>query len=829
MPVVPPKNLTAENLAKMAKESAPYLSHAEPLTARENAAAVDAYKKYINSIKDLTAGDINLSKISKKLQTELVHFSNSIKKLEEALSRGGHKVSPYLLGLKSEISPVLGAISQLETTSSRQKRPMFSALYNRAIISAAQKQQREHERIQKSQQIERERTQRRAARIAEIEQSREDNRNKRNETLEARRHQREVDRNNRQQVRDEAKAKIAEAKLFTQSLKEQQIIKNRDRRVVSYISRPTTDSMVDRHAGHAMIDLVGAAGAISSFRLMPILRHLGGHLGRVYRGYGGGGGRRIGGGGIGGGGGRMGPLGTFGTVAALGLDAIVAAGLGAGAAATLPYEAYLGMGPAANALEAITKAGRITGIPYRKVSQMYGGTRANLYQINPKLAALGITSPMQYADVLSAYGMPYRANTAVNYAIKASQAKYLGFMGAPEWAATQQRMLGGFGYGTGTMGIESMMVMFSDAIKKGLKGVVPPPQTFEGINKYLGMLAQTGQVMPMDRAIKLATQGITSANPALRNVLAQPAAGAAWSGMLSGVAGNPMQFTSLMSAVYRATGSTSLTSGNINKTLRSLGLPTHRFTRREAGVLNTMAAVNPVWPAIMLAPMGITGEILEKGNYKNFYVMAKNMGYSDIDAKNYAIGLTTMFTSGGTLAKTGTLNYFGVRAGAPRLITPALESWRRNIIKGTRMHVDPGAFPFATAIMKGSKLVNMTVPGTMPSTISPYNVPSTLAGYREAGALGLGAKLGASNIALDKFTDRVATAANELQDFINALSMWGAGPVGSGKPYSLLPPNPLGGVGSGASTSSTPPGVPALPTGGGSAPYIPPAVLYPGP
>lgn len=575
-------------------------------------------------------------------------------------------------------------------------------------------------------------------------------------------------------------------------------------------------NMLTRHPGHAILDFMAGVGTVSGLHPIMTAKHLGRHLKRMFGGYRGGGG--IFGGGGGGGGGSMA---TAAAIGALGLDAVTALALTGGLVAGTAYAGYKGMGPAAIALEARTRAGRIAGIPYTTVAGMYGGTRGNPNQISPGLAALGIGSPMQYADILSAYGMPYRASNAVNYAATASQAKYMGFMGAPQWAAFESRMMGTMGYGTGTMGIENMMKLFSDSLSKAVKGVVPPPQTFEDINKYLGMIASTGQMMPMSRAMKLATQGITSANPALRSELAQTSAGAAWSNMLGTIGGNPIAFTALMSSVYKATGSTRLNAANVNKTLRSLGLPAFRFSKGQAGVLNAMSA-NPVWAASMLSSLGITGELIPKSEYAAFLPAARSMGYKGAMAKYYAIGMTSMLTSGGPLARMGTLNYFGVRSGAPSTAVSPIAH-----IPGTRMYTDTGGFPFATSIMKGGKLVSMTMPGAPPSTISPYNLPSTLAGYREAGAAGVAAKLGASNIILEKFVNNIHDAASALEAFTNALSNWmlggpisgPSGTIGRSGAFGSSVPYPLGGVGGGTAAPAVapaapyPPGVPALPGG----------------
>lgn len=518
-------------------------------------------------------------------------------------------------------------------------------------------------------------------------------------------------------------------------------------------------------------------------------------------------------------------------------------GAAVGAGAGIAYDVGLGlydlykagrasMHPAANALEAISQAGRVTGIPYNRVYGMYGGTPFAPYTMSPYLSKLGVSSPLDYANILSSYGMPYRANTAVGYSALASQAKYLGFMGAPDWAGAQQRLLG-MGYGSGAGGLENMMTMFADAIKKGLKGIVPPPQTFEGINKYLGMIAQTGQVMPLSRAIRLATQGITSANPALRTGLAQATAGATWSGMLGGIAGNPMQFTALMSAVYKATGSTLLTSGNVNKTLRSLGLPTHRFTKREAGVLNMMARMNPALAAGLLGPMGISGELIPSSLHRSIYTAFKNMGMSDAEARNAAIGFTTNFMPAG-LTRTGTLNYFGVRAGAisgaPPVAPPlaALSSktaWWKSAARG--MKVDLSGSPYTTIGIGGRPVL-----GTVPSGLTPMNVPASLAKYREAEAALASTKLNASNIALTDFVTNINSVNVGLQNLIATLSNLVGGPIGGpggiGRPgsFGASVPYPLGSVGSGSSMPVYPPGTPALPTGGGST-SVPPAVLGP--
>lgn len=784
MPVVPPKNLTAENLAKMAKESAPYLSHAEPLTARESAAAVDAYKKYINSIKDLTAGDINLSKISKKLQTDLTHFSNSIKKLEEAMSRGGRRIPSHLLELKGGVAPILGEISKLGTTvSARQERPMFSALYNSAIISAAQKQQREHERIQRSQQIERERAQRRATRLAEIEQTREDNRNKRNETSDARRRQREIDRNNRQQERDEARAKIAEAKFFTQRLKEQQIIKNRDSRVANYIASPTT-SLRDMifggtgRFGHHAQNISGIKKLL-----------MGASIGAVAAG----------------GGGMIGaPLIGALLATALGFPELAPVGALGGVVYDVGKDLWGGakainhsMDPFANQAVNLSKAANVMGISFADLVKTYGGSKHALNKISPMFSGLGVM-PTDIPSLASAYGMSFRHQRAMRLAAAAPWAPYLGFQGPHEWAGFQQHMLG-MGYGAGYGGLEGLFSGLTRSIRDALKGLVPPQQTYENINRYLEMLAKTGQILPYDYARRQAMLGATSVNPAARLGLPQAQAGAAWSGALGGAAGSPLYYTSLLAATQKATGSTTLNYSNLLKLGKSLGVPISPMSSVQQRALNWAATNLPIATPALLNSFGVPGDLLMRAMLSTIGGATTSKAGRDVWT-----ALTAPHGAGlGTLMKIN-----------PAYAGPTLSG---KIRQPKWPHL---LFPMIAHKMGYSFAIRGTgVSGEPSMPIVPTNLLKEEYAWFLKNSSIMASQLDASAGALHDFVGTVGHATSALQKLVDVLSGMFVGVAVS--PWNPTPAHGTGatsvggaatsGSSRGVPGSSAPPGVPAAP------------------
>lgn len=455
------------------------------------------------------------------------------------------------------------------------------------------------------------------------------------------------------------------------------------------------------------------------------------------------------------------------------------------------------MDPFANQAVNLSKAANVMGISFADLVKTYGGSKHALNKISPMFSGLGVM-PTDIPSLASAYGMSFRHQRAMRLAAAAPWAPYLGFQGPHEWAGFQQHMLG-MGYGAGYGGLEGLFSGLTRSIRDALKGLVPPQQTYENINRYLEMLAKTGQILPYDYARRQAMLGATSINPAARLGLPQAQAGAAWSGALGGAAGSPLYYTSLLAATQKATGSTTLNYSNLLKLGKSLGVPISPMSSVQQRALNWAATNLPIATPALLNSFGVPGDLLMRAMLSTIGGATTSKAGRDVWT-----ALTAPHGAGlGTLMKIN-----------PAYAGPTLSG---KIRQPKWPHL---LFPMIAHKMGYSFAIRGTgVSGEPSMPIVPTNLLKEEYAWFLKNSSIMASQLDASAGALHDFVGTVGHATSALQKLVDVLSGMFVGVAVS--PWNPTPAHGTGatsvggaatsGSSRGVPGSSAPPGVPAAP------------------